>query len=309
MDDTQVKHVLEAALLAAGRPIPLDKLVQLFATKGPDVDRDVVRHGLEQLAADYDGRGLQVKEVASGFRIQIKSSMSPWLQPLWEERQPRYSRALLETLALIAYRQPITRGEIEDVRGVTVNPNIIKTMLERNWIRVVGHRDVPGKPEMFGTTREFLDYFGLRSIDELPALAEINEHSPMGNPQVDLLEDINPQESQGTEAGEATGDVAALLDAGASEDVSSDVSDAAPSDAAEQGSASDEALDASDSPEALAEDAAEEPVADENAGEDEVAGEDEDEDEALTAFAAIAEESSESDEEEVIEPARASESH
>jgi segregation and condensation protein B len=196
MDDTQVKHVLEAALLAAGKPLTVDKLVQLFATKGPDVDRDVVLHGLEALSSDYEGRGLEVKEVASGFRIQIKSSMSAWLLPLWEERQPRYSRALLETLALIAYRQPITRGEIENVRGVTVNPNIIKTMLERNWIRVVGHRDVPGKPEMFGTTREFLDYFGLRSIDELPALAEINEDSPIGNPQVDLLDDFLVSEAQ-----------------------------------------------------------------------------------------------------------------
>ena len=127
------------------------------------------------LAADYEGRGIELKEVASGYRIQIKSSMSDWLIPLWENRAPRYSRALLETLALIAYRQPITRGEIEEVRGVAVTTNIVRTLLERGWVNVVGHRDVPGKPAMLGTTREFLDYFGLKKLDDLPALSEFTE--------------------------------------------------------------------------------------------------------------------------------------
>ena len=190
MDETEVRHVLEAALLASDRPLPLDRLVELFAKKAPEVDRKVVRAGLDALASEYDSRGLELLEVASGFRVQIRSRMSPWLQPLWEERPPRYSRALLETLALIAYRQPVTRGEIEEVRGVAVNTNIIRSMLERNWIRVVGHRDVPGKPEMFGTTKEFLDYFGLRSIDQLPALAEIREHGPEAFPQTDFIEGL-----------------------------------------------------------------------------------------------------------------------
>ena len=194
MEDTEIKHVLEAALLAATKPLPVDKLVGLFVTKAPDVDKEIVLNALTVLANDYEDRGLQVQEVASGFRIQIRSRMAGWLQPLWEERPPRYSRALLETLSLIAYRQPITRSEIEDVRGVAVNPNIIRTMLEREWIRVVGHRDVPGKPEMFGTTKQFLDYFGLRSIDELPALAEINEDGPQVSPQADLIEGLEAVE-------------------------------------------------------------------------------------------------------------------
>src|SRR5690606_31747665 len=150
MDETQVKLVIEAALLAAGRPLPLETLASLFASKTSELDKDTLKRALEALAEDYRDRGLEVKEVASGYRIQIKSSMSDWLTPLWEERAPRYTRALLETLALIAYRQPITRAEIEEVRGVAVSTNIIRTLMERNWIRVVGHRDVPGNPAMFG---------------------------------------------------------------------------------------------------------------------------------------------------------------
>ncbi len=193
MDETELKHVLEAALLGAHRPLTLEKLVELVATKAPEADKATVRSGLEALAAEYEGRGIELREVASGYRIQVRSRMAAWLQPLWEERPPRYSRALLETLALIAYRQPITRGEIEEVRGVAVNSNIVRSMLERNWIRVVGQRDVPGKPEMFGTTKEFLDYFGLRSIDQLPALAEIREHGPEAFPQADFIESLDAQ--------------------------------------------------------------------------------------------------------------------
>lgn len=230
MEQSQIKNVLEAALLAAGRPLPVDKLVQLFSGKGPDVDRAVIREALDNLAADYAERGLQLKEVASGYRIQIKSTMASWLEPLWEERAPRYSRALLETLALIAYRQPVTRGEIEEVRGIVVNPNIIRTLLERGWIRVVGHRDVPGKPEMFGTTREFLDYFSLKSLDELPELVELNEGFPEISPQVDFVEAIERREragdSEATAPEEATDEQASL----AAEEPADDAADDAPVD-------------------------------------------------------------------------------
>jgi segregation and condensation protein B len=190
MDENEIKRVVEAALLAAGRPLTLDRLVELFAAKGSAPDRATMRHVLETLAADYDDRGIELKEVGSGYRIQVKRAMSDWLQPLWEERAPRYTRALLETLALIAYRQPITRAEIEEVRGVVVSTNIVRTLLERSWIRVVGHRDVPGKPAMFGTTKEFLDYFGLKKLEDLPPLAEIKDGLPELSPQTDLIETL-----------------------------------------------------------------------------------------------------------------------
>jgi segregation and condensation protein B len=190
MDETEIKHVVEAALLAAGRPLTLERLGELFAAKGGGPDRATLKRVIETLANDYQGRGVELKEVATGYRLQIKRSMSDWLQPLWEERAPRYTRALLETLALVAYRQPITRAEIEEVRGVVVSTNIIRTLLERSWIRVVGHRDVPGKPAMFGTTKEFLDYFGLKKLEELPTLAEIKDGMPELSPQTDLVESI-----------------------------------------------------------------------------------------------------------------------
>jgi segregation and condensation protein B len=145
------------------------------------------------LSTDYQGRGIELAEVSSGYRIQVKRSISDWLNPLWEERAPRYTRALLETLALIAYRQPITRAEIEEVRGVVVSTNIVRTLLERAWIRVVGHRDVPGKPAMFGTTREFLDYFGLKKLEDLPPLAELKDGLPELSPQTDLIESLEAE--------------------------------------------------------------------------------------------------------------------
>jgi len=172
MDDNEIKYFIEAAMLAAGRPLTVDQLQGLFdGRSAPDKPR--IRAAITALVDDYEPRGITVSEVASGFRIQVKSSMSSRLQKLWEERAPRYSRALFETLSLIAYRQPITRGEIEEVRGVAVSSNIIRTLLEREWIRVVGHRDVPGRPAMFGTTRLFLDYFGLKKLDDLPPLADL----------------------------------------------------------------------------------------------------------------------------------------
>lgn len=174
MNEQYVKNVIEAALLAAGRPVTLDELVAVFDERDAG-NADEVRAAIAALAADYETRGLELLEVASGYRIQIRASVAQPVSRLWQERPAKYSRALLETLALVAYRQPITRGEIEQIRGVAVNPNIIKTLLERSWIRVVGHRDVPGKPELLGTTREFLDYFSLKKLDDLPTLAQLKE--------------------------------------------------------------------------------------------------------------------------------------
>jgi segregation and condensation protein B len=172
MSDPYIRNVIEAALLAAGRPLAIADLAQLFEESARP-DADTVRAAVATLAADYEGRGIEVKETASGVRIQIRRDFAPEVSRLWPERPQRYSRALLETLALIAYRQPITRAEIESVRGVTVNPNILKTLMERGWVRGVGHRDVPGRPELLGTTRDFLDYFGMKNLDDLPPLAEL----------------------------------------------------------------------------------------------------------------------------------------
>ncbi len=174
MDATEIKHFIEAALLAAGRPLNIDQLKGLFDGRMAP-EKAEIRKAIASLNEDYEERGIVVSEVASGFRMQIKSSMADRLQKLWEERPPRYSRALFETLALIAYRQPITRGEIEEVRGVSVSSNIVRQLLERDWVRVVGHRDVPGRPAMFGTTKTFLDYFSLKKLDDLPPLADLSD--------------------------------------------------------------------------------------------------------------------------------------
>jgi segregation and condensation protein B len=172
MNEHYLRNVIEAALLAAGRPVQPAELIQLF-DESARPSSEQMRAALDALAAEYAGRGIELKETAGGVRIQVRRELAGEVSRLWPERPARYSRALLETLALIAYRQPITRGEIEGVRGVAVNPNIIKTLLERNWVRVVGQRDVPGRPELLGTTKDFLDYFGLKSLDELPPLAEL----------------------------------------------------------------------------------------------------------------------------------------
>ena len=174
MNDQYVRNVIEAALLAAGRPLAADELVGLFDERDGS-NAEEVQAAIDALRSDYETRGLELVEVASGYRIQIRAAVAQPVSRLWQERPTKYSRALLETLALVAYRQPITRGEIEQIRGVAVNPNIIKTLLERSWIRVVGHRDVPGKPELLGTTREFLDYFSLKKLDDLPTLAQLKE--------------------------------------------------------------------------------------------------------------------------------------
>ena len=173
----ELAPLLEAFLLASGKPQSLERLFELFEV-GERPEPPVFKKALELLRKSCDGRAFELKEVASGYRLQIREKYSPWVGRLWEERPQRYSRAMLETMALIAYRQPITRGEIEDVRGVAVNSHIVKTLLEREWIRVVGYRDVPGKPAMFATTKGFLDHFNLKSLDELPPLAELRELEP-----------------------------------------------------------------------------------------------------------------------------------
>jgi segregation and condensation protein B len=174
MSDTPLSAVLEAVLLAAGRPVSVEQMLDLFEEQQRPTS-DEVRAALVELANACEGRAFELREVASGWRLEVRPQHAEIVSRLWQERPSRYSRALLETLALIAYRQPITRGEIEDIRGVTVSSTIMRTLQERNWIRVVGHREVPGRPELLGTTREFLDYFGLRSLDDLPTLAELRD--------------------------------------------------------------------------------------------------------------------------------------
>ncbi|WP_025110558.1 SMC-Scp complex subunit ScpB [Pseudomonas sp. H1h] len=170
----ELAPLLEAFLLASGKPQSLERLFELFE-EGERPEPAVFKKALSLLAKSCEGRAFELKEVASGYRLQIREKYSPWVGRLWEERPQRYSRALLETMALIAYRQPITRGEIEDVRGVAVNTNIVKTLIEREWIRIVGYRDVPGKPAMFATTKAFLDHFNLKNLEDLPPLAELRE--------------------------------------------------------------------------------------------------------------------------------------
>lgn len=177
-----VRKVVEAALLVAGRPLSIDQLLQLFGEDDGRPARDEIKATLEDLETDFADRGYELKQVASGYRMQVREEMAHWVSRLWDEKPPKYSRALLETLSIIAYRQPITRGDIENVRGVAVSSNIIRSLLEREWIRVVGHRDVPGKPALYATTRLFLDYFNLQKLADLPPLNEIRD-----------LADINPE--------------------------------------------------------------------------------------------------------------------
>jgi len=190
--DNKVKMIVEGVLLAAGRPLTLDNIIQVFS-KEEQPDRKELKSVMDSIAEDCADRGFELKEVASGFRMQVKAgAIANRLHKLWEERPPRYTRALLETLALVAYRQPITRGDIEEIRGVGVSSNIIRTLLDREWIRVVGHRDVPGRPAMFATTKQFLDYFNLKSLQDLPPLSEIKELAE-ADPEFDLEDDLATQ--------------------------------------------------------------------------------------------------------------------
>ena len=195
MSQPALERILEAALQAAGRPLSLERMRELFdENAAPSLGE--LRQALERLADDCRSRSVELREVAGGWRLQVRNDYAPWVARLWEERPPRYSRALLETLSLIAYRQPITRGDIEDVRGVAVSSQIIRTLVERDWVRVVGHREVPGRPAMYATTRQFLDYFNLRNLADLPPLAELREPN-------DVL--MNPATQQSAEQGTDSG--------------------------------------------------------------------------------------------------------
>lgn len=211
MERAQLKRILEGALLAAGEALSLERLGTLF----PDEERpenSEFREALTELQGEYAERGIELKEVASGWRYQVRQELGPWVSRLWDERPQRYSRALLETLALIAYRQPITRGEIEQIRGVSVSSHIVKTLLEREWVRVAGHRDVPGRPALFVTTRQFLDAFNLKSLAELPSLSEIRDLEDI-NVELELLEQ---QHEEGEMQADRLAEVMAELDAEAS---------------------------------------------------------------------------------------------
>lgn len=205
--DNKIKMIVEGVLLAAGKPVSLDLLSGIF-TAEERPDRNELKQVMQAIADDCNDRGFELKEVASGYRFQVKQELSDWIARLWEEKPPRYSRALLETLALVAYRQPITRGDIEQIRGVVVSPNIIRTLLDREWIRVVGHKDVPGRPAMFATTKQFLDYFNLKNLQELPPLSEIRELAKHRE-EFDLEDDLGernvlelPVESEAVESAE-----------------------------------------------------------------------------------------------------------
>ncbi len=200
--------------MAAGKPLTLDRMLELFLDDERP-ERSVLREAIESLREDYADRSIELLETGAGFRVNVRADYATWVSRLWEERPPRYSRAMLETLSLIAYRQPITRGEIEDVRGVSVSSNIIKTLMERNWIREVGHRDVPGRPALLATTKEFLNYFGLKTLNDLPTLAEIKDMDSI-NCELDLGEpDGKPEEQADTttedqESEESSADVIPL---------------------------------------------------------------------------------------------------
>jgi segregation and condensation protein B len=186
MDIDKLKSILEALFSAADKPLSVNQLFELFVGDIEQPGKDEIRQAIQQLVEKYADSGFELKQVASGFRFQVKSDFETWVVRLWEQKPPRYSRALLETLALIAYRQPITRGEIEDIRGVSVSTSIVNTLQERDWIKSLGHKEVPGRPTLYGTTSGFLDYFNLKSLNELPTLAEIRDIDRF-NPELALL--------------------------------------------------------------------------------------------------------------------------
>ena len=206
MTAQQLKNIVEAALLAAGEPLNVERLATLFEEEQRP-EKQALLAAIEALQADCAGRGIELRELASGYRYQARSEVSLWVSRLWEERAPRYSRALLETLALVAYRQPITRAEIEDIRGVAVSSSIMKTLLERGWVRIIGHRDVPGRPALYASTREFIDYFNLKTLDELPTLGELKDLDKF-NAELDLR-----FPGEGVVEGEEAGGIALTISA------------------------------------------------------------------------------------------------
>lgn len=191
MNQEQLKNIIEAALMVSDKPMSINRLLELFQKDVDEIEREEIMAAIQELQDDYQSRGIELTKVANGYRIQSRAEYAEWVNRLFDEKPPRYSRALLETLAIIAYRQPLTRAEIEDIRGVSVSSNIIKTLQEREWIRVVGHKDLPGKPELLATTKEFLDYFNLKTLSELPTLAEIKELNQL-NPDLFASLDSTP---------------------------------------------------------------------------------------------------------------------
>jgi len=231
MDQPLINRIVEGALLASSQPLTLAQLKDLFPEEEPAPPGSIER-ALERLREACEGRGVELVEVASGFRYQVTSEVHGWISRLWTERKTRYTRATLETLALIAYRQPITRGEIEQVRGVAVSSNIIQALEEREWIRVVGHRDVPGKPALFGTTKGFLDYFGLKRLDELPPLSELKD---LGELEPQLALDRDAPAVAGADGPDVSADGAAANDdAGLAGSDTPDSADAAPASATDE---------------------------------------------------------------------------
>ena len=190
MNPEQLKNIIEAALMVSEKPVSVSQLLALFEKETDKPEKTDIKTAIDQIMQDYEGRGIELKEVSSGYRVQVNGHYADWVNHLFDDRPPRYTRALLETLAIIAYRQPVTRAEIEEIRGVSVSSNIIRTLQERNWIRVVGQRDIPGKPELLATTKEFLDYFNLIKLTELPSLSEIKDFDQI-NP--DLFEELEKE--------------------------------------------------------------------------------------------------------------------
>ena len=257
LEESQISQIVEAALLASEGPLTVANLVKLFAKGELDEENGSkqVRDALKGLQAEAEERGVELKRVSSGYRYQVRQELSQWVSRLWDEKPPRYTRALLETLALIAYKQPVTRGDVEQVRGVAVSPNIIRTLLERDWIKVVGHKEVPGRPALFGTTKVFLDYFNLKSLDELPPLAEIKalieptlvEEEPAPVPAPIELSIDGPAAEGEAEAGEASAEDAEGTDASSDSAVDEEQTAAAETVEDEAGQAdvdAPEALDA-----------------------------------------------------------------
>ena len=250
MTQQQLKNIIEAILMSADKPLKVTQLEALFVGDVDMPSRNEIRQALQELGEEYQQRGFELKEVASGYRIQVGQDYAEWVGRLWEEKPVRYTRALLETLALIAYRQPITRGEIEEIRGVSVSSNIIKTLQEREWIKVLGHKDVPGKPALYGTSKEFLDYFNLKSLDELPTLAELRDLDQIHR-ELDLdIDDTATREDQPQEAATPVADSTA--DDNQTASATSQLSDAVdeqPADAgAEQPTAQSDETDAESVP-------------------------------------------------------------
>ena len=224
METEQLKRILEALIMASSTPVNMDRMLAVFP-ENQQPDPDQIREALDALAEDFANTSLELKEVSTGFRFQVRKDYAEWVSKLWEEKPARYSRALLETLALVAYKQPITRGEIEKIRGVSVNTQIMKTLLEREWVTIVGHRDVPGKPAIYATTRQFLDYFNLKSLEDLPPLAEIRDLDQLNG------ELAFPTEEEQASEGDDTKETVVTIDV---DDTQSDDSDVAQAMTAEQ---------------------------------------------------------------------------